>query len=158
MHRQMTFCCSHKSYCGFCHVLAHLSYFSMNHMLWYSLEVPKWGDSNEHPQHNKLCFCWGKKNWPYLKLCPGYHGKSVEWFWLIFSPQWGDSNEYPQDTFGWRKKSEDQIYPLSTVKPALKATFIKESTVKSHIIWIPLKSTKCKYTCIKQAPLSSHHF
>ena len=29
----------------------YFSYFPTKHMLWYSLEAPRWGASNEYPQH-----------------------------------------------------------------------------------------------------------
>ena len=41
---------------------------------------------------------------------------------------------------------------LDTVKPILKATCIKP------LFQVPEKEDKCKFTCIKQAPVLSNHF
>ena len=48
---------------------------------------------------------------------------------------------------------------MSTVKPALKATCIKQSSVfKGHFFRSNKRPYKCKFTCIQQAPVLSNHF
>ena len=55
------------------------------HMLWYSLEVPCWGTSNEYTQH---MFSWRNKKRYSLEV-----------------PRWGTSNhEYTQHMFSRRNK------------------------------------------------------
>ena len=95
--------------------LWHFSYFWSKHRLWYSLEPPRQGGSNEYPQSmflsrnkkNNVYPC--KPQFYYMKV--GFKGVKIIWACFrdditkntpIFSlepPRRDGSNEYPQSMF-----------------------------------------------------------
>ena len=85
-------------------------------MLWYSLEMPDWGSSNELQK----CVFLGKNR------------KNVYCRCSLEVPQWGTSNEYPQHVF--MEKQEKYQYILieksALIGAYVSSPYLPENSLK----------------------------